>query len=111
MSEAPAAFFRWDGEDLILNIKVQPRASRDGFAEVLGEQLKIRLTAPPVDGKANAQLVSFLAKSFRVPKSDIELLAGETGRDKRLRIHAPRHLPPIIPAPDGGLVASTGPRH
>ncbi len=92
------AFWRWDGDDLVLDLKVQPRASRDELAEVLGDRLKVRITAPPVDGKANDHLVKFLAKTFRVPRSDVTLLSGETGRDKRLRIRAPAQLPPIIPA-------------
>jgi uncharacterized protein (TIGR00251 family) len=92
------AFWRWDGDDLVLDLKVQPRASRDELAEVLGDRLKVRITAPPVDGKANDHLMKFLAKTFRVARSDVTMLSGQTGRDKRLRIHAPAQLPPIIPA-------------
>lgn len=98
MTDPAAPFAHWEGNDLILHLKIQPRASRDEFAEVLGDQLKLRITAPPVDGKANAHLVKFLSKAFKVPKSEVEILSGETGRDKRLRIHAPRQLPDIIPA-------------
>lgn len=111
MSEDTDAFFRWEDGDLILELKVQPRASRDGFAGVLGDRLKVRLTAPPVDGQANAALTAFLAKAFGVPRGSIELLAGETGRDKRLRIRAPRRLPPVIPGADKSPVASAGPPH
>lgn len=81
------------GEDLILRVRVQPRASRDEVCGLQGEALKIRITAPPVDGKANAHLIRFLAREFGVAKSAVELLSGETGRDKRLRIHAPARLP------------------
>lgn len=86
---------QWQGQDLILTVKVQPRASKD---ELLwqGEQLKLRITAPPVDGKANEHLVGFLAKLFRVPKGQVEILSGETGRDKRIRIRAPREIPAEI---------------
>ena len=79
------------GEDVILSLRVQPKASRD---ELLwqGEQLKLRITAPPVDGQANAHLVAFLAKLFRVAKRDVEILSGETGRENRIRIRSPQQL-------------------
>ena len=87
--------FRWDGADLILECHLQPKASRDEFAGLHGDRLKIRLTAPPVDGKANAHLLAFLAKAFGVAKSQVSLESGELNRHKRLRIRAPRSLPPI----------------
>ena len=89
------AWYRWDGADLILDCHLQPKASKDEFAGLQGERLKIRLTAPPVDGKANAHLQAFLAKVFGVAKSQVILESGELNRHKRLRIRAPRSLPPI----------------
>lgn len=88
-------FFRWDGEDLILDCHLQPKASKDEFAGLHGERLKIRLTAPPVDGKANAHLLAFLAKAFGVAKNQVSLECGDSNRQKRLRIHAPRQLPDL----------------
>jgi hypothetical protein len=90
-----ASYFRWDGEDLILDCHLQPKASKDEFAGLHGERLKIRLTAPPVDGKANAHLQAFLAKAFGVAKSQVTLESGELNRQKRLRIRAPQQLPAI----------------
>ncbi|WP_252271871.1 DUF167 domain-containing protein [Pseudomonas subflava] len=87
------SWFRWDGEDLLLNCHLQPKASRDEFAGLHGERLKIRLTAPPVEGKANAQLQAFLAGAFGVAKSQVSLESGELNRQKRVRIRAPRTLP------------------
>ena len=84
---------RWEEGDLILTLRIQPKASRDEVAGSHGEAIKIRITAPPVEGKANAHLIAFLAKQFRVPKSQVELLSGESGRDKVVRVHAPRELP------------------
>ncbi|WP_294946204.1 DUF167 family protein YggU [Sulfurivirga sp.] len=84
---------RWDGDDLILPVLLQPKASRDRIAGWHGEELKIQITAPPVDGKANAHLIKFLAKQFKVAKGQIEIESGELSRHKRLRIHAPRQLP------------------
>ena len=89
-------FFKWQNDDLILNVRVQPRAASDAFAEHNDDFIKIRITAPPVDGKANKHLVAFLAKTFKVAKSSIELLSGETGRNKRLLIHQPKVLPDTI---------------
>ncbi|MDH1262985.1 DUF167 domain-containing protein [Pseudomonas sp. GD03944] len=86
------SYFRWDGEDLILECHLQPKASRDAFAGLHGERLKIRLTAPPVDGKANAHLQAFLAEAFAVSKSQVSLESGLQSRQKRVRISAPQHL-------------------
>jgi uncharacterized protein (TIGR00251 family) len=87
------SFYRWDGPDLVIEAQVQPRASRDGFAEALGGRLKIRLTAPPVEGKANEYLIGWLARQFGIPKSAVSLESGPTGRRKRLRIRSPKLLP------------------
>lgn len=86
-------WYRWDGEDLILACHLQPKASRDEFAGLHGDRLKIRLTAPPVEGKANAHLMAFLAKAFGVPKSQVSLESGELNRQKRVRIARPQCLP------------------
>ena len=90
------SYYEWQGEDLVLRIRVQPRSSQEGFAEALGDQIKLRVNAPPVDGKANAQVIRYLAKCFGVPKSKIIILSGETGRDKRICIRNPRTLPSLL---------------
>ena len=90
---------RWDGADLILRVQVQPRASCDEFAGIHAGALKVRLTSPPVDGRANAALIAFLAESFGVAKRQVTLLKGETGRAKQLRIQAPARFPPGLPVP------------
>lgn len=70
-----------------LAIRVTPRASRDEIVEILPDQtIKIRLTAPPVEGAANAALIEFLAKILGVARSRIEIVAGQTGRDKLVTI-------------------------
>ncbi|MBS1210939.1 MAG: YggU family protein [Proteobacteria bacterium] len=71
---------------LTLSLHVQPGAKRTEFAGLHGEALKIRLAAPPVDGKANICLQAFLAKFLGVPKSAVSLLAGESSRQKIVRI-------------------------
>ncbi len=85
--------YRWDGEDLVLAVHLQPKASKDEFAGLHGDRLKIRLTAPPVEGKANAHLMAFLAKAFGVPKNQVSLESGELNRQKRVRIARPQRLP------------------
>ena len=90
------SFYRWDGEDLILDCHLQPKASCDEFAGLHGERLKIRLTAPPVDGKANAKLLAFLADVFAVSKSQVSLESGQQSRQKRVRIKQPRQLPAVL---------------
>ncbi|MBN2502850.1 MAG: YggU family protein [Anaerolineales bacterium] len=70
-----------------LAIRVTPRASKNEIVEVLSDQtIKVRLTAPPVEGKANEALVEFLAEVLGVPKSKIEIVAGMNGRDKLVSI-------------------------
>ena len=70
----------------MVTIKATPRAAKSGLAGVDAEWVRIRLQAPPVDGKANAALINFLAKTFSVPKRSIEILSGDTSRLKRVKI-------------------------
>lgn len=70
-----------------LAVRVTPRASKNEISEVLNDgTVKVRLTAPPVEGKANSALIAFLAEVIGVPQSKIEIVAGETGRDKLVSI-------------------------
>jgi uncharacterized protein len=75
-----------DGDGVILRLHIQPGAKKTEIAGLHGEALKIRLAAPPVDGKANACLVGFLANRFGIAKAAVELLSGESSRAKRVRI-------------------------
>lgn len=86
-------WYRWDGTALVLRLRIQPRASDDELCGPYGDRLKVRLTAPPVDGKANAHLCGFLAERCGVAASRVVLTAGATGRDKTVRIEAPTRLP------------------
>jgi len=84
------------GEDLLLRLYLQPKASRDQFVGQHGDELKIAITAPPVDGKANAHLVKFLSKQFKVAKSAIQVEKGLQNRHKLVRIIQPKKLPSIF---------------
>lgn len=71
---------------LEFDVRVQPRARRTEVAGVIGEALRIRLTAPPVDGEANRALIAFLARQLGVRQADVEIVAGQTARNKRVRV-------------------------
>jgi uncharacterized protein (TIGR00251 family) len=88
-----AAWRRMDGDALVLTLHVQPGASRTEVAGLHGDALRIRLAAPPVDGKANAELLRFLADAFAVPRRQVSLLRGETSRQKVVRVEAPVQRP------------------
>jgi uncharacterized protein len=77
---------RQDGPDVLLTVHVQPRASRNQLVPELPERITLRLTAPPVEGAANAACRAFLAAWLDLPKSRVLLLHGETSRRKVLRI-------------------------
>ncbi|MEZ5490106.1 MAG: DUF167 family protein [Gammaproteobacteria bacterium] len=89
-------FYRWLDDDLVLTCRIQPRARQDGFAEISQDAVKILITAPPVDGKANQHLIKFLSRQFKTPQSNIQIEQGAAGRSKRIRICAPKRLPPEL---------------
>jgi uncharacterized protein (TIGR00251 family) len=69
-----------------LRLRIQPRASRTEVAGLHGDTIRIRLSAPPVDGAANAELVRFLAEVLHVSTRAVEITAGHSGRQKTVRI-------------------------
>lgn len=85
--------YLWQGDVLILNLHVQPKASKDEWSGLYGDRLKLRIKAPPIDGKANSHLLKFIAGEFGVSKSACKLLNGDAGRDKRVAITEPRTFP------------------
>jgi len=72
--------------DLFFRIFVQPKSSKNMVAGIHGDALKVKITAPPVDGAANAMCVKFFSKFLGVSKSSIEIVSGQTGRNKRVRV-------------------------
>jgi len=89
-------WYREDGDDLVLLVKTQPRASRDEFAGIRQGRLHIRIKAPPVDGRANSYLLAWLAEQFGVGRRDIALEQGHGSRLKRVRIRAPGTVPKAV---------------
>ncbi len=92
-----APWLREQGDALELALHVQPGASRTEVAGVHGTEraarLKVRLAAPPVDGKANAELLRFLAAAFGVPLRQVRVVRGASSRQKCVRIEAPARRP------------------
>lgn len=73
-------------DSIIFNIRVIPRSSK---SEIVGEydgNLKVKLCSPPIDGKANKELIKLLSKTLKSAKSDIEIISGETSKSKRIQI-------------------------
>ena len=71
-------------EGTVLNGKAQPRSSKAGLDGLLGDAVKVRIRAAPVDGKANKELVETLADFFSLPKSRVSFVGGETSKSKRI---------------------------
>ena len=67
-------------------VKIHPRAKKDGITGELGDALKLSLTAPPVEGKANEACIEFFAKLLKLPRSSITIAAGQTSRNKVIRV-------------------------
>jgi uncharacterized protein (TIGR00251 family) len=78
--------FQPDGERILFEVRVQPRASRTELAGLYGTALKVRLQAPPVDGRANEALIDFLAQLLKIPPSSVEIVGGWTSRTKRVAV-------------------------
>jgi uncharacterized protein (TIGR00251 family) len=79
-------WLRTEGDGVMLTLHIQPGAKKTEIVGQHGEALKIRLAAPPVDGKANAALLAFVAERLGLRKSAVELVSGETSRAKRVRV-------------------------
>ena len=75
-----------DPGGLTLDIQVVPRASRAGVGPWVGDRLRVAVTAPPVDGAANAAVIELLAEAFGVRRAAVSIVRGETGRRKTVRI-------------------------
>jgi uncharacterized protein (TIGR00251 family) len=92
----PVPALRRDGPDWLLSVRVQPRAARTEFAGMQADRLRVRLNAPPVDGRANAALIEFVAAACGVSKSRVTLEHGSTGREKCLRVHGLAEIPAAL---------------
>ncbi len=83
-------FTEKDG-NLIFNVRVVPRASKSEIVGDLDGALKIRIASPPVDGAANAELIKVLSKKLNVAKNAVEIVGGQTSKQKQIRISGINH--------------------
>ena len=93
-------FYHWEGKDLILSVHIQPRANQTLIVGVHDNRLKVKITAAPVDGQANADMCKLLSKIFGVAKSQITIRSGYTSRNKLVCIKSPKKLPEFIAPSD-----------
>jgi uncharacterized protein (TIGR00251 family) len=80
-------FLRSQTDGLLLQVKLQPRASRNEIGEPLGDELRVKVTAPPVDAAANEALLRLLADHLGCPRNHVALIRGQTSRHKTLKLY------------------------
>ena len=88
-----ATWFRREGDVIVLALHVQPGAKRNGVMGLHGDALKIRLAAPPIEGRANEALLRYLAELFAVPQRNIEILRGSQSRHKMVKVSGSTIMP------------------
>ena len=86
-------FLRENSRGILLQVVIQPRASKDMIVGLHGDRLKIRIAAPPVEGEANKRCIQFLAKCLSVPRSRLEIISGHSSRNKSLLIKSEKTPP------------------
>jgi len=99
-------WYRWDGQSLLLQLHIQPGAKENSIVGLHAERLKVKIHAPPVDGKANTELIDFMARCFETNKSAVTVLQGALGRDKTLCVANVRSIPAALTAL--GLIKTHG---
>ena len=80
-------FLRAQPDGTLLSVKLQPRASKNEIGGPMGGELKIKVTAPPVDAAANQALIELLAETRGCPRGRVELVRGQTSRHKTIKLH------------------------
>jgi uncharacterized protein len=80
------ALIKEDPQGITFKVYIQPRSSQNMIVGPHGDAIKIKLTAPPVDNAANSMCVAYLAKTFKIPKSAIDIVSGHNSRSKRIRV-------------------------
>jgi uncharacterized protein (TIGR00251 family) len=88
-----SSWFRWENSALLLEVTIQPGAAKSEITGLHGDCLKIRIQAPPVDGKANRALTEFVAELFGASRSRVHLIRGQTSRKKTLKVDSAVDLP------------------
>ncbi len=88
----------WKGSSLLLQLTLQPSAKRDEFVGLHGDALKVRVHAPRLEGRANRELIEFLADAFATPRARVSLVRGVRTRRKTVSIDRPERIPPALQA-------------
>jgi uncharacterized protein (TIGR00251 family) len=88
MPAVPPAWCTTTDDGVVLRLRVQPGARRTEVQGILGDELKIRLAAPAVEGKANAALLAYLAERLHVPRSAVTIVGGSHSRSKKVLVAA-----------------------
>lgn len=91
-------WFRWEGTSLHLHLHIQPGARVNQLVALHGDRLKIKINAPPIDGRANETLIEFLAEQFHCNHSSVTVTKGAQGRLKTVCIAQPRQIPSAFAA-------------
>lgn len=87
MNSSTDDYFKIMGKDIVIKVKIAPGSSRNRIDGVHNNALKIAITAPPVEGKANKKCIDYLAKYFDVAKSKIEIISGKNSKNKLIKIY------------------------
>ncbi len=107
MPDSPS-WIRAGARGAVLNVYVQPGASRSGVAGRYGTALKLRVAAPPVDGAANEAVLELLSTMLQIPKSSLQIIRGVTARKKQVSVRGLgvaavlAHLAPLVDSPGSG---------
>ena len=91
MNSSTNDYFKIVGNDIIVKAKIVPGSSKNKIVGVYNDTIKIAVTAPPVEGKANKKCIAYLAKYFDVAKSKIEIISGQTSKNKLIKIYDISH--------------------
>ena len=89
-------WFKKVKDEFLLRIYVQPGAKKTEISGLYGDSLKVRLLSPPIEGRANKELVHFIAKIFNIPKTQVILKKGQHSRKKIIEIHGSRITPQSV---------------
>lgn len=92
----PKSYYRFENNCLRLHVHLQPNAKKNAIDGIHGDALKIRLAAPPIDGKANEALIDFLAKQCDIPKRSISIEHGKHSRKKWIKLINPKNIQQLI---------------
>lgn len=91
------SYCHWQGDNLMLELYVQPRASKNVIVGPYGDRLKLTITTAPTDGKANKHLIKFLAKYFDVPQNQVKIIKGDNSKYKSVLVLDPKNTKNLLP--------------